>query len=156
MLHCLQNIFRNKCELTFIIQGRKYLWSDNLLTKRFFETRNMEYIMDFTPFQKFQLICYFPNLSNYLVWAIVSWFYLFFPFFLRDIFLYGCNLKYTKSLTYKVLSSLCLSSYCFCWFWATYKLSFKRFKISCLSSTQYLDFGALISPNIISEKVIAS
>ena len=70
---CLQNIFRNKCELTIIIQRIKYLWSDNFLDKRSFETRNMKYTIDFTPFQKFQFICYLPNLPNYLVWAIVSW-----------------------------------------------------------------------------------
>ena len=72
-LPCLQNLLRNKCELSFIIQRRECIWNENLLTNRFLETRNMKYIMNFTPFQKFQLICYFSNFLEYLVGPIASW-----------------------------------------------------------------------------------
>ena len=84
-LPCLQNFFWNKCEFSFIIQRRECILDENFLTNIFLEKRNMKYIMNFTPFRKFQLICYFSNFLDDLVGPIVSWLQI-----LCSIYFEGC------------------------------------------------------------------
>ena len=72
-LPSLQKLFWNKYEMSLIIKRIECILNENFLTNIFLDTRNMKYIMNFSPFWKSQLIRYFSNLLDYLVGPIVSW-----------------------------------------------------------------------------------